>query len=174
MDEIKQIEADLRKIAAQEQALRFAAFDSDAAWRLGLRLRELALSRGLSAVIDVRRFGHPLFYYALEGTTPDNPEWVRRKGNVVARFHRSSYGVGLSMQARGTNLLEKYGLPLADYAAHGGSFPLSVQGAGIIGSITVSGLPQRADHELVVEALCAELGAHYPGLALDSDETGKG
>ena len=51
----------------------------------------IALERGLTLVIDVRRFGQPLFYAALDGTTPDNVEWVRRKSNVVARFHRSSY-----------------------------------------------------------------------------------
>ena len=34
-------------------------------------------------------------------------------------------------------------------------FRLRVAGAGIVGSVTVSGLPHRADHELVVEALCA-------------------
>ena len=55
---------------------------------------------------------------------------------------------------------------MSDYAPHGGSFPLIVAGAGVIGSVTVSGLPQRADHELVVEALCAELGADYNALAL--------
>ena len=47
------------------------------------------------------------------------------------------------------------GLPLRDYASHGGSFPLTLIGAGCIGAVTVSGLPQRADHELVVEALAA-------------------
>lgn len=169
MDEIAPIELDLKKIDAQERVLQFDCFDTGAAWRLGLRLRELALSRGLSAVIDVRRSGEPLFYCALEGTTPDNAEWVRRKRNVVARFHRSSYGVGLSLRARGTSLLEKHGLPLADYAAHGGSFPLSVKGAGVIGSVTVSGLPQRADHELVVEGLSAELGCNYSSLALGKE-----
>jgi uncharacterized protein (UPF0303 family) len=39
----------------------------------------MAEERGLSLVIDVRRFGQPLFYSALEGTTPDNPEWVRQR-----------------------------------------------------------------------------------------------
>jgi uncharacterized protein (UPF0303 family) len=66
----------------------------------------------------------------------------------------------------GASLFEKYGLPITDYAAHGGSFPIRMHGAGVIGSVTVSGLPQRADHELVVEALCAELGKDYAKLAL--------
>jgi uncharacterized protein (UPF0303 family) len=58
---------------------------------------------------------------------------------------------------------------LADYATHGGSFPLNVAGAGIVGSVTVSGLPQRADHELVVEALCALLGRDYAQLRLAAE-----
>jgi uncharacterized protein (UPF0303 family) len=41
-----------------------------------------------------------------------------------------------------------------------------VEGAGIVGSVTVSGLPQRDDHELVVEALCAMLGRDYSALKL--------
>jgi uncharacterized protein (UPF0303 family) len=88
---------------------------------------------------------------------------------VVARFHRSSYGVGLSLKAKNETLLEKFGLAVADYAAHGGSFPLTVAQAGVVGSVTVSGLPQRADHELVVEALCAELERDYAELRLASE-----
>jgi uncharacterized protein (UPF0303 family) len=156
-------EDDLAAIAAQERELQFTQFDEDAAWRVGSRLRELAVSRKLVLAIEVRRFGHPLFYTALAGSTPDNAEWIRRKSNLVARFHRSSYAVGLDM---GASLFEKYGLPIADFAAHGGSFPIRVHAAGIIGCATVSGLPQRADHELVVEALCAELGKDYAKIAL--------
>lgn len=159
-------EDDLRMIAVQEQELQLPRFDAQIAWQLGVRLRELATERGLAVVIDVRRFGQPLFYCALPGTTPDNAEWVRRKSNVVARFHRSSYAIGLELQIKKSNLTEKYALPAADYASHGGSFPIAVAGAGVIGSATVSGLPQRADHELVVEGLCGLIGRDYAGLKL--------
>lgn len=157
---------DLARIALQEKQLQFASFDEETAWRLGSRIRAFAVERGLTLVVDVRRFGHPLFYSALPGTTPDNVEWVRRKGNVVARFHRSSYAIGREMAEKNSNLSDRYGLPLADYASHGGSFPIRVTGAGVVGSVTVSGLPERADHQLAVEALCAELGQSFEGLRL--------
>ena len=156
-------EDDLAAIATQERELCFSRFDEDVAWTLGSRLRTMAIARKAGVVIDVRRFGQPLFYTALAGTTPDNVDWVRRKSNLVARFHRSSYRMGIEM---GANLFEKYALSMTDFAAHGGSFPICVQGSGVIGSVTVSGLPQRADHELVVEALCVELGKDYGKLAL--------
>jgi uncharacterized protein (UPF0303 family) len=160
---------DLERIAQQERELRLPRLDAHVAWELGSSLRAIAESRGLAVVIDVRRFGQPLFYAALDGTTPDHAEWVRRKSNVVARFHRSSYSVGLRLAAQNETLLSKYDLPIADYASHGGSFPLAVSGAGVIGSITVSGVPQRADHELVVEGLCAVLGRNYVELKLEPE-----
>ena len=160
---------DLERVAQQEHELLLPRLDAQAAWDLGVRLRTMARDRGLAVVIDVRRFGQPLFYTALEGTTPDNVEWVRRKSNVVGRLHRSSYAIGLNLKLKNDTLLERYGMPVADYAAHGGSFPLAVTGAGIVGSVTVSGLPQRADHELVVEAMCATLGRDYSALRLAAE-----
>jgi uncharacterized protein (UPF0303 family) len=160
---------DLERIGLQERELRLPRLDARLAWELGTRLKAMAEERGLSLVIDVRRFGQPLFYAALEGTTPDNPEWVRKKSNVVARFHRSSYGFGLNLKMKNVTLHERYGLPVADYAADGGGFPLHVEAAGVVGSVTVSGLPQRADHELVVEALCGMLGRDYAELKLGAE-----
>ncbi|HTZ59361.1 MAG TPA: heme-degrading domain-containing protein [Acidobacteriaceae bacterium] len=161
------IHDDLARIALQEQQLQFATFHEETAWRLGSSIHALAVERNLSLVVDVRRFGQPLFYAALAGTTPDNVEWVRRKSNVTARFHRSSYAIGLEMEEKKSNLFDRYGLPIADFASHGGSFPLRVVGAGVIGSLTVSGLPQRADHQLAVEALCKELEHPFDTLRLD-------
>ncbi len=157
---------DLERIAQQERELLLPQLDAQVAWNLGSRLRAMAEERRLPVVIDVRRFGQQLFYAAMDGTTPDNPEWVRRKSNVVARFHRSSYAVGIREKMKGVTLAESQGLPIADYATHGGSFPLTVAGAGVVGCVTVSGLPMREDHELVVEALCGLLDRDYAALRL--------
>ncbi len=164
------LQEDLERITRQERELVLPRLDSETAWQLGTRLRTMAVERGLAVVIDIRRFGQPLFYTALEGTTPDNVEWVRRKSNVVARFHRSSYAIGLKDTVKNESIYTTQGLSMADYATHGGSFPLNIGGAGVVGSVTVSGLPQRADHELVVEALCALLGREYEMLRLGLDE----
>jgi uncharacterized protein (UPF0303 family) len=160
---------DLVIIAKQEQQLKFPAFDEESAWKIGCRLRDMALARNAPLVIEVRRFGQLLFFCALPGSTPDNADWARRKSNVVARFHRSSYGLGLELQQKNTTLMDRFGLALTEFAAHGGSFPVAIAGSGVIGSVAVSGLPQRADHELVVEALCGELGCEYGKLTLPED-----
>jgi uncharacterized protein (UPF0303 family) len=164
------IAEDLATIARQEAELHFPSFDYDTAWRLGLSLRELALSRKQTIVIDIRRFGlphQPLFYTALGGT-PDNARWVQRKSNVVARFHRSSYAIGLTLEQTNRTFADRYNLPDADYAPHGGSFPIHIDGTGIIGSVTISGMPQRDDHNLVVEALCLALKKDHGALHLSA------
>lgn len=157
---------DLEQIAFQEKELQLPRLDAQMAWELGSRLRTMGVERGMKLVVDVRRFGQPLFYAALDGTTPDNVEWVRRKSNVVVRFQCSSYAIGLKEKLKNETITESQGLSIADYATHGGSFPLMVEGAGAVGCVTVSGLPQRRDHELVIEGLCAVLGKDYDSMRL--------
>ncbi|HXV31553.1 MAG TPA: heme-degrading domain-containing protein [Sinorhizobium sp.] len=162
------IDNDLRRIALQEQQLQFDRFDLDTAWRLGSTLRRMATERQHGVVIDITLFSMQVFYAALEGATPDNPNWVRRKRNTVFRLFRSSYATGLSLLKQQTNLQAKLGLPDVEYAAHGGSFPIVAKGTGCIGAVTVSGLPQRDDHNLVVEALAEILGVDHDALKLDN------
>ncbi|MGX7006120.1 heme-degrading domain-containing protein [Caballeronia sp. KNU42] len=165
------ITLDLQQIEQQEKLLVVPRFDADFGWRIGTHLHELAEARGLAIAIDVRTFGHAIFFSALAGATPDNADWVRRKSKIVAQFRCSSYAVGLRLAQSASTLADKFGLSNADYAAHGGSFPLIVPGVGVIGSITVSGLPQREDHELTVEAMCALLGHDYANLRLPHEES---
>ncbi len=163
------VQDDIAALVTQEATLTLPGFTPDIAWQIGTTLRDLAIARKVPLVIDVRRFGAPhqqLFYCALAGTTPDNARWVQRKINVVARFHKSSYHVGRLLEQAGLSFSDRYNLPIEDYAPHGGCFPIHVAGAGIVGSVTVSGLPQRDDHNLVVEALCLITGRDNHGLKL--------
>jgi len=163
---------DIASIVVQESKLTLPEFSAETAWQIGTLLRELAIARGHSLVIDVRRFGSPhqvLFYSAVGTTEPDLARWIERKVNVVARFHKSSDLVGRLLEQSGLSFAERYGgLSLQDYATHGGGFPLHVAGAGIVGSVAVSGLPQREDHNLIVEALCLLTGRDHDALRLPS------
>ena len=98
---------------------------------------------------------------ALPGTSADNSEWVRRKINLVRRFLKSSYRVVRERNQPDRLLPPHMAMSQDEYALAGGGFPIRVKGAGIIGTVTVSGLPERDDHGLVVEALALELG-HDP------------
>jgi uncharacterized protein (UPF0303 family) len=164
--EREDIARDLSAIAMQERILYFERFDEAIAWELGARLRETAVAIAAPIVIDIRNHKRLLFGCALAGSSPDNWEWVRRKSNLVHRLFRSSYAVGLELRAKGQTLHSARGLSEQDYAAHGGSFPIRVEGAGFQGTISVSGLPQREDHDLVVAALCEFLGKNRQELAL--------
>lgn len=160
------IEQDLARIRLQEERLRFSSFTPDTAWELGSRMRAIAVDMKAPMAFEIQLGDHLLFACALPGTTPSNADWIRRKRNTVLRFHRSSYAMGLSLAAEKTTLQEKLGLPLRDYATHGGSFPIFLGGPGCVGTITASGLPQRDDHSLVVGAIATQLGIPIEEVAL--------
>ena len=159
------IERDLARIALQEERLRFERFDAATAWRLGSALRQFADAGGRGVAIDISSHAQVLFHCATAGATPDNADWVRRKRNTTLRFFRSSYAIGLELQRDGRTLQDRFGLG-PDFMAHGGSFPLHL-GTTCIGAITVSGLPQREDHILVVQALALILDQPEQDIALE-------
>jgi uncharacterized protein (UPF0303 family) len=161
------IDQDIEKIALQEKRLQFKHFDAEVAWTVGTALKAATEKRNAPVAIDIQLHGFPLFAYSMTGTTPDNWEWIRRKRNVVMRYHRSSYAIGLKHERAKTTLQGTTGLDLRDYSTHGGCFPIFVIGTGCVGTITVSGLPQREDHSLVVSVLQDYLQLTGEDLALD-------
>ncbi|ACB95955.1 heme-degrading domain-containing protein [Beijerinckia indica] len=155
-DDVKHSEG--QKIRLQESRLRFSRFGPNEAWSVGTRLRAAAIAASAPVAIDVYGYGRTLFHVALEGSVPDNAEWIRRKRNIVLRFWRSSYSVRLDLLEAGLTLTERYGISEVDFAAAGGSVPILLTDSGCIGAVTVSGLPQHEDHAMVMAALEAELG----------------
>src|SRR3954470_13589492 len=146
-------EATVQELREQEDRLVFDRFDNRDAWRLGSRLVEMGIERGLPIVVDIRRGSQQLFHAALPGTVADNDVWIARKVRVVERFGESSFRVGRRLAAQGRELGADDGLDPALYAAHGGGFPIRIRDVGVVGVVTVSGLPQAQDHALVVEAV---------------------
>ncbi|MER5403875.1 heme-degrading domain-containing protein [Streptomyces sp. NPDC002769] len=144
---------DIAELEEQERRLVLPRFTHDDAWALGTLLVELARERRAPVAVDIRRGGQQLFHAALPGSTPDNDAWIDRKRRVVERYGCSSLLVGTRFRAKGTTFEESSRLDPDTYAAHGGAFPVTVEGAGVIGTVVVSGLPQLDDHAMVVEAL---------------------
>ncbi|HTJ56400.1 MAG TPA: heme-degrading domain-containing protein [Devosiaceae bacterium] len=157
---------DVAKLIEQETTLIFSSFDEEAAFAIGSAIRDHGRANALTLVADVRFWDRPLFYAALPGTTCDNPEWVRRKSNMVKRLHRCSYRVVLERPFEERVFPPHRAIDPHDYAIAGGSFPINVRGIGIVGAITVSGLPEREDHGVAIAAIARYLGHDPAALAL--------
>jgi uncharacterized protein (UPF0303 family) len=147
----------IASLEAEEQQLVFTRFDNGDAWQLGSAMVAAAIKRSLPVTIDIRRHGQQLLHAALPGATPENDSWIERKVNVVNRFAASSYLVGRRLAASETALDEALGVEPRLFAAHGGAFPIRIREVGVVGSITVSGLPQAKDHAFVTEMIEAFL-----------------
>ncbi|WP_426764595.1 heme-degrading domain-containing protein [Pseudarthrobacter sp. 1G09] len=152
------LQALIGRIEAEIRELQFPGFSPDDALNLGLLLVELGKERNLPIAIDITKGEQVLFHVALPGATPDNEHWVRAKQRTAARYEVPSLLVGLRGRARGGRIEDNAWFDQSRYAAHGGAFPVYVPGVGAVATVTVSGLPQVADHDLVVEAMRGALG----------------
>ena len=145
----------ISELEQQEHDLVLERFDHADAWALGSLLVKMATERSLPVAIDIRHGEQQVFHAGLAGSVADNDRWIERKVRVVERYGASSFLVGRRLAAKGQELDAGMGVNPADYAAHGGAFPIRIRDVGVVGVVTVSGLPQAEDHALVVEALRA-------------------
>ena len=163
-----ELDRDLHLLQQQEDLLRFRTFDAETAWQIGSLLRQSLLTGAAGGSVEIEVAGHLLFACATAGAQPGQANWIRRKRNTVHHFARSTYAIGRKLEREGETLMSRHALSEVDYAAHGGGFPILLQGAGAsalaIGSIVFSGLPQRADHNHVVDALASLLEIEVPRL----------
>lgn len=143
------LEESIRVLAMQEEILQFSHFTNEDAWELGSLMVTEAARNHLPVVISIRlNQGYTLFQYAFKGTSYNNEQWMARKQNTVRSMEMSSLRFFMMLKKNGETL-EEYGLNEKEYVARGGGFPIRVAGAGVIGSVLVSGLDHMADHEFV-------------------------
>ncbi|GLO60664.1 UPF0303 protein [Vibrio sp. MACH09] len=144
---------ELNQLLDEEHQLQFSQFNNETAWQLGSIIKNNAEQLDAKIAIDITVNGQQLFGYAMQGSTIDNLAWIKRKQNVVHRYQHSSWYMGLYYKNKGKSIEEASFVDSKHYAPFGGSFPLSVRSVGVIGSITVSGLPQYQDHLLLTQSI---------------------
>lgn len=149
----------LEQLLFEEKQLQFASFNENSAWEIGCWLVEYATRNELPITIDIRFGEHQLFHASRPGTSADNDEWVKRKVRLGNRFGHSSFYMGQLLKSEGKTIEEMFLLPESEFAPHGGCFPIIIKNTGVVGTITVSGLPQEEDHKVVVLAIKTYLEA---------------
>lgn len=160
---------DIAIIVAQEKALVFPEFNETIAFNLGSAIRDKGLADNASLAIDIRTGQRPLFYAALAGTSADHPHWLRRKANLTQRVAKSSYRMALELEGKEHIAYGPvWSLDPAEYVLAGGSFPIVVKNAGLIGTVTLSGTNDRDEHSRAVAAIGAHLRLDMSGLTLSA------
>jgi uncharacterized protein (UPF0303 family) len=86
-------------------------------------------------------------------TSPDNDYWIAGKNRLVNRFNRSSFYMAKRIREGKSKVDSEIGIYVA-----GGAFPIIIKNVGVIGTITLSGLPEEDDHGYIVEAVREYLG----------------
>jgi uncharacterized protein (UPF0303 family) len=142
----------LMTLLKEENELQFSVFTNETAYRVGNRIIEKAMRENKSIVVDIRKNNELLFYSRLDGTSSHNDEWVSWKNNVVHHFGHSSYYMHVFLKSTDSTV-EASGLNPNDFKAEGGAFPLFLKDEGIVGTISVSGLPGDEDHKMVTSVL---------------------
>lgn len=142
-----------------DASLVFPHFTAQTAWTLGSALRTRLLGFAKPAVVDISlaHGPHCLFHATTHsGTAPDNDAWVARKRTSVLRFARSTWSLHNKFAGDEAAFAAKFGLGAraAEYAIHGGGWPVRVRGVeGVVAVVVVSGLKQEQDHAVIVQVV---------------------
>ena len=137
----------------EHHTLQFKSFSNIKALELGLRLVDVAKEKQSPVTIDIQKNNQQIFHFAFEGTSKDNDEWIKRKNRIVNHFGKSSIYIKELLNEKKISLEEMFFIDSSKFSAFGGAFPIIIEDTGVIGTITVSGLPDEEDHNLVVSVI---------------------
>ncbi|MCL1688567.1 hypothetical protein CMU59_13635 [Elizabethkingia anophelis] len=129
------------------------SFSNRIAFDMGVKIIDLAKSRNQHIAVEVCRLNHTIFLYVDDTLPVDKHNWLRRKANIARQFEESSLSVKNDLKEGNMNLEMTFGLDEKDFLAKGGAIPIFVKNGGMIAVVTVSGLHDEEDHNIIIEAL---------------------
>ena len=141
---------DMDKYLEQEKALVLDGFSYEDAWIMGTVGRSIAIEKKLPITICIEKNGQVVFQSALEGTSPINDKWLKRKREVVKLTHHSSIVAREEVGIKQCEVNQSIIFDKNKYACVGGSIPIVVKDIGCIGTLSVSGLSDEMDHEVAI------------------------
>ena len=148
-------EEEAKTIEAQEKVLQYESFGAKEAFELGCIIVNLAkeYDRGISVSITRESDGMLLFGWADDSKKPANEMYMAMKRKTVQDTGHASVWPYLKYRADGS-----YAEWLTDgvHGISGGAFPVYTK-EGLIAVVSLSGLHEGKDHELVVRAIARHL-----------------
>lgn len=135
-------------------------FSNELALEMAMTVLDLAKERNQNIALEIRRLNHPIFLFIGHGLPADKHNWLRRKANLTRHFEESSLSIKHDLIKGKMTLDKTFALDKNEYLAKGGSIPIFVKDAGMIATITVSGLSDVEDHNIIVEALSGKYFTH--------------
>lgn len=133
--------------------IELESFSNRIAFDMGIKIIDLAKSRNQHIAVEICRLNQTVFLYVDDTLPVDKHNWLRRKANVVRQFEESSLSVKNDLKEGSMGLEKTFGLGGKDFLAKGGAIPIFVKKAGMIAVVTVSGLHDEEDHNIIIEAL---------------------
>ncbi len=129
------------------------SFSNRIAFDMGVKIIDLAKSRNQHIAVEVCRLNQTVFLYVDDTLPVDKHNWLRRKANISRQFEESSLSVKNDLKDGNMALEKTFGLDEKDFLAKGGAIPVFIKNGGMIAVITVSGLHDEEDHNIIIEAL---------------------
>jgi uncharacterized protein (UPF0303 family) len=128
-------------------------FSNKIALEIGLAIVDLAKERSQNIAVQVERLNHTVFLYVDDNLPADKHNWLRRKAKLAKHFEESSLSIKQDLQEGKMSLEHTFALDEKEYLAKGGAIPIFVKNAGMIAVVSVSGLRDVEDHQIIMDAL---------------------
>lgn len=128
-------------------------FSNEIGLEIGLAIVNLAKERNQNIAVQVERLNQIIFLYVGTDLPADKHNWLKRKSNLAKHFEESSLSIKEDLIQGKMTLEDTFALDEKEYLAKGGALPIFVKNAGMIAIVSVSGLRDVEDHQIIVDAL---------------------